>query len=1306
MKGSLINRIYQFLRTRPAKVVLAYMVGAALWITTSSSLLPQTVTNPELQGIFETLKGLLFVLVTGTLLYVTLRNWVPEESAQHEQYAYTSKPWSKIHVLPASFTLFIFLPLLIFLIYLVNAPALEREAQSRLLGKAKVQAIHIESWLNERNSDAEVLYHNRTLSEVTSHLQRTGDKNSRELVAEYLQEVQKNYNYESIILLDREGNPLLSLGEHAILSAATVALINEARNDGEIKHNHHFMLDGDHIHTDYIVPLFSSPRKESTPTTFIMMRSNLNTVLTLTGQIAQNDAKKDDVLLLTINADTLLAFDTTTGKRHHSRKISQLQDYYPAVIASRGKPTGTIITTDFRDVTVLAAWQRINGTKWNILAKADRNTVLAPLWNILGWVALVGTFLIAVIIALLHMLWKRQEYYQQLERLAREKQTDQLLNHFFEMPLVGMAIWSAKNGGWVRFNDHLCEMLGYTRSRMNKLYWKELSHPGDSAAEEQALEEINEGKIDSYSMEKRLLRIDGTVLYSDVDVHCVRDDTGKADLLVATVNDITAYKHTIEALRESEARFQNIFNGVLDGIALADKDTGAFIAGNTAFCKMLGYTREEIEGMSFHDIHPEETLVAIEEAYAHATVDKVEIIEDVKVLRKDGSIFSADIKGGLIMVGDREYIMGIFRDTSERNTMLQALADNESRLSTLINTIPDLIWLKDTSGVYLLCNATFEEFIGAPMSEIVGKTDYDFFDQELGNFFQENDLKAMQAGKPRMNEETVTFANNGQEVVLETIKAPVQDGQGKLVGILGIGRDITARKNYENKLERLSQFYAALSQSNEAIIRCADETELLQDICRIAVQLTQIKAAWVGMIDKNGETLQWAAGYGEGNEELATITTAAENRTNMGNSPCYQAFKHNKDIWIQNYPGDELGEPCRKIATAHHWRSAASLPLHREGAVIGVLNLYAGIENAFDEDVRKLLNEMAFDISFALDNFVLENQRRASEKSLLESEQRFRGLVEQSLSGIYIIQNDKYVYANPRFAEILGFTSEAELVGTTPVELIVEEDRAEVSNQLNSLLSGKRTHIAYEVQVQRRDGKLIDIGVHGALATYLGHPAIIGLIQDVTDKKQSEEHLKIYVEKLQASLMQTVEVATLLSEMRDPYTAGHERRVAEVAAAIGKEMGLNEHQQEGLRVAGHLHDIGKINIPSEILAKPGKLTTLEYEIIKGHPEAGFNVLKDVDFPWPVAQVALQHHERIDGSGYPAGLKGEHILLEARITAVADVVEAMGSHRPYRPGLGIGPALEEIERGKGTLYDLNVAEACLRLFREKGYSLPA
>jgi PAS domain S-box-containing protein len=217
---------------------------------------------------------------------------------------------------------------------------------------------------------------------------------------------------------------------------------------------------------------------------------------------------------------------------------------------------------------------------------------------------------------------------------------------------------------------------------------------------------------------------------------------------------------------------------------------------------------------------------------------------------------------------------------------------------------------------------------------------------------------------------------------------------------------------------------------------------------------------------------------------------------------------------------------------------------------------------------------------------------------------------------------------------------------------------------------------------------------------------ILTLYSDITEKKRIEELNAVHVAKLEAAFMQTVEAITALSAMRDPYTAGHERRVAEIAVAIGAEMGLDAHRQQGLRVAGYLHDVGKINAPAEILSKPGALSAAEFALVKEHARAGYDVLKNVEFPWPVALVALQHHERIDGSGYPQGLKGDEIILEARIVAVADVVEAIASHRPYRAALGIEKSLAEIERGRGTAFDADVVDACLRLFRERGHQLPA
>ena len=169
--------------------------------------------------------------------------------------------------------------------------------------------------------------------------------------------------------------------------------------------------------------------------------------------------------------------------------------------------------------------------------------------------------------------------------------------------------------------------------------------------------------------------------------------------------------------------------------------------------------------------------------------------------------------------------------------------------------------------------------------------------------------------------------------------------------------------------------------------------------------------------------------------------------------------------------------------------------------------------------------------------------------------------------------------------------------------------------------------------------------------------------------------------------------------MRDPYTAGHQRRVAELAVAIAGDLGLPKEQIHGIHLAAGIHDLGKIRVPAEILSKPGKLTDIEYHLIKAHAQAGYDIVKDIEFPWPIAAMVWQHHERLDGSGYPQGLKGDQILLGSRIMAVADVLEAMASHRPYRAALGPDVALKEIERGRGAAYDPTVVDACVKLFRE-------
>jgi putative nucleotidyltransferase with HDIG domain len=205
-----------------------------------------------------------------------------------------------------------------------------------------------------------------------------------------------------------------------------------------------------------------------------------------------------------------------------------------------------------------------------------------------------------------------------------------------------------------------------------------------------------------------------------------------------------------------------------------------------------------------------------------------------------------------------------------------------------------------------------------------------------------------------------------------------------------------------------------------------------------------------------------------------------------------------------------------------------------------------------------------------------------------------------------------------------------------------------------------------------------------------------------TERFRAESEVKTSLDKLRKSLGAIIQVLEQTVEIRDPYTAGHQRRVADLARAIAEAMRLSEDRIDGIRIAGIIHDIGKIYVPAEILSKPRRLSQIEFNLIKTHSQVGYDVLKAIDFPWPVAKIILQHHERIDGTGYPHNLRGDEIMLEARILGVADVVEAMASHRPYRPALGVDAALQEISQNKGILYEPGVVDACIRVFHEDNF----
>jgi PAS domain S-box-containing protein/putative nucleotidyltransferase with HDIG domain len=331
-----------------------------------------------------------------------------------------------------------------------------------------------------------------------------------------------------------------------------------------------------------------------------------------------------------------------------------------------------------------------------------------------------------------------------------------------------------------------------------------------------------------------------------------------------------------------------------------------------------------------------------------------------------------------------------------------------------------------------------------------------------------------------------------------------------------------------------------------------------------------------------------------------------------------------------------------------------------------------------------------------------------NEKALRDSEQRFRGMVEQTISGMYVRRDGRYIYVNPRYCDIIGWRAE-ELIGQEVLHFTSPElDNVERIRQAwETLDSGKADNVSYSVPIVRKDGRLIELGLNAKLINWDdGLPATIVMAQDITERKQAEEQIAAYIGQLEGSMRGTLQAVSNMVEMRDPYTAGHERRVGLIASSVAAEMGWSAERCASLELLGLVHDIGKIAVPSEILTKPTRLSLLEMEMMKGHAEAGYQILKDVPFPEPVAEIIRQHHERMDGSGYPQGLVGAAILPEARVLAVADVVESMASHRPYRAAMGLDAALAELVQNRGRLYDTEVVDAAVRLVRERGFTLPA
>jgi PAS domain S-box-containing protein len=331
--------------------------------------------------------------------------------------------------------------------------------------------------------------------------------------------------------------------------------------------------------------------------------------------------------------------------------------------------------------------------------------------------------------------------------------------------------------------------------------------------------------------------------------------------------------------------------------------------------------------------------------------------------------------------------------------------------------------------------------------------------------------------------------------------------------------------------------------------------------------------------------------------------------------------------------------------------------------------------------------------------------RRQAQEELKRSEENFRLSLDDSPLGVRIATKEgETIYTNKVFLNIYGYDRVEELKKVPMHKRYTPESYADFQLRKEKRLNGEFGPSEYETSIVKKNGEVRHVYVYRKEILWNGARQFQIIYQDITDRKRTEAKLLDTLDSLRKSLGTTIQVMISAVEMKDPYTAGHQIRVANLARDIAAEMGLSQNIIEGISMAGSIHDIGKLSIPAEILSKPSNLTNNEFSLIKEHSRNGYEMLKNVESPWPLAQIVYQHHERMNGSGYPKKLKGNKIIIEARIMAVADVVEAMASHRPYRASLGIEAALAEIEKNKGIIYDDTVVDTCVRLFRDKGYQL--